>query len=181
MVSAACPSPNDPLGNGSVPLYFRGPFHSCMGTMPMLFTWQGLLVCTQQETTITLDNRDVLLAGVRHTMVASMAHLQIFKPCMWTMPYVLCPICIYSSLKITKWCKNTSLFRRRKEINVFWPVTEGLLWFYFLTNIGPAHHTYNIQLTKNNFNEIILFQNSPVQPLALSVKCCFVCLLQYIL
>ena len=41
----------------------------------MLFTWQGLLVWTQQETTITLDNRDVLLAGVRHTMVASMAHL----------------------------------------------------------------------------------------------------------
>jgi hypothetical protein len=24
--------------------YFRGTFHSCMGTMPMLFTWQGLLV-----------------------------------------------------------------------------------------------------------------------------------------
>ena len=22
--------------------------------------------------------------------------------------YVLCPICIYSSLEITKWCKNTS-------------------------------------------------------------------------
>jgi hypothetical protein len=75
MVSAACPSPNDPLGNKSVPQYFRGTFHSCMGTMPMLFTCQGLLVWTQQETTITLDNRDVLLAGVRHTMVASMAHL----------------------------------------------------------------------------------------------------------
>ncbi len=77
MVSAACPSPNDPLGNGSVPQYFsfRGTFHSCMGTMSMLFTWQGLLVWTQQETTITLDNRDVLLAGMRHTMVASMAHL----------------------------------------------------------------------------------------------------------
>ena len=38
MVSAACPSPNDPLGNGSVPRYFRGTFHLCMGTMPMLFT-----------------------------------------------------------------------------------------------------------------------------------------------
>ena len=77
MVSAACPSPNDPLGNGSVPQYFRGTFHSYMGTMPMLFTWQGLLVWTQQEqeTTITLDNRDALLAGVRHTMIASMAHL----------------------------------------------------------------------------------------------------------
>ncbi len=35
----------------------------------MLFTWQGLLVWTQQDTTITLDNRDVLLAGVHHTMV----------------------------------------------------------------------------------------------------------------
>jgi hypothetical protein len=75
MVSAACSSPNDPLGNGSVPQLFRGTFHSCMDTMPMLFTWQGLLVWTQQETTITLDNRDVLLAGVCHTMVASMAHL----------------------------------------------------------------------------------------------------------
>ena len=76
IVSAACPSPNGPLENGSMPLYFRGTFHSCMGTMPMHFTWQGLLVWTQQETTITLDNRGVLLAGVRHTMVASMAHLQ---------------------------------------------------------------------------------------------------------
>ena len=47
-----------------------------MGTMPMLFTWQGLLVWTQQDTTITLDNRGVLLAGVRHTLVASMAHAQ---------------------------------------------------------------------------------------------------------
>ena len=37
---------------------------------------------------------------------------------------------------------------------------------YFLTTIGPVHHTYNIQLTKKYFNEIILFQNSPVQPLA---------------
>ena len=33
------------------------------------------LVWTQQETTITLDNWDILLAAVRHTMVASMAHL----------------------------------------------------------------------------------------------------------
>ena len=31
-----------------------------------------------------------------------------------------------------------------------------------MTTIGPAHHTYNIRFTKNNFNEIILFQNSPV-------------------
>jgi len=76
MVSAACPSPNDPLGNGSLPRYFGGTFQSCMGTMPMRLTWQGLLVWTQQETTITLDNQGVLLAGVRHTMVASMAHLQ---------------------------------------------------------------------------------------------------------
>jgi hypothetical protein len=38
---------------------------------------------------------------------------------------------------------------------------------YCLTTIGPAHHTYNIQLTKNNFNEKKLFQNSPVQPLTL--------------
>ena len=39
MVSAACPSPNDPLGNGSMPRYFnfRGTFHACMGTMSMLF------------------------------------------------------------------------------------------------------------------------------------------------
>ena len=36
-------------------------------------------------------------------------------------------------------------------------------FIFFLTFIGPAHHTYNIQLTKNNVNEIILFQNSPVQ------------------
>ena len=76
MVSATCPSPNDPLGNGSVPQYFSGIFHYCMGTLPMLFTWQGLLVWTQQETTIKLDSWGVLLAGVGHTMVASMAHLQ---------------------------------------------------------------------------------------------------------
>ena len=37
---------------------------------------------------------------------------------------------------------------------------------YFLTTIWPTQHTYNIQLTKNYFNEIILFQNSPVQPLS---------------
>jgi hypothetical protein len=39
----------------------------------------------------------------------------------------------------------------------------------FLTNIGPEHYNYNIELTKNNFNEIILFQNSPVQPLLIWV------------
>ncbi len=35
-------------------------------------------------------------------------------------------------------------------MNVFWPVTEGLPQFFlfFLTTIGPAHHTYNIQLKK---------------------------------
>ena len=76
MVSAACASPNDPLGNERVPRYLSGIFHSSMGTMTMLFTWQGLLVWTQQETTITLDNWGVLLAGVRHTMVASIARLQ---------------------------------------------------------------------------------------------------------
>jgi hypothetical protein len=50
---------------------------------------------------------------------------------------------------------------------VFWPITEGLPWFYlfYLTTIDPAHYIYNIQLAKNNFDEIILFQNSPVQPL----------------
>ena len=56
-----------------------------------------------------------------------------------------------------------------KNINLFLPVTEGLQGFfliYFLTTIGPAHYTYNIQLTKNNFNEIFVFQNSPVQPLS---------------
>jgi hypothetical protein len=30
--------------------------------------------------------------------------------------------------------------------------------------------TYNIQLTKNNFNEIILFQIAPVQPLAVTSR-----------
>ena len=30
MVSATCPSPNDPLWNGSVPRYFRGTFHSIL-------------------------------------------------------------------------------------------------------------------------------------------------------
>jgi hypothetical protein len=97
-----------------LPRYFRGTFHSCMGMgiMPMLFTWQGLLVWTQQDTTISLDNRGVLLAGVRYTMVAPRAHLQeelclntlhtsssyACKQCL----YVLCPICIYNSLEITK-------------------------------------------------------------------------------
>ena len=76
MVSVACPSPNDPLGNESLPRYFRGTFHSCMETMPMLFTCQGLLDWTQQEAKIILDNRGVLLAGVHHTMVASMAHVK---------------------------------------------------------------------------------------------------------
>jgi hypothetical protein len=43
-----------------------------------------------------------------------------------------------------------------------------VIFFYlFLTTIGPEHYTYNIQLTNNNFNEIFLFQNSPVQPLLL--------------
>jgi hypothetical protein len=41
---------------------------------------------------------------------------------------------------------------------------------YFLTTNGPAHYTYNIQLTKNNFNELFLFQNSPVQPLPVAVE-----------
>jgi hypothetical protein len=51
-----------------------------MGTMPMLFTSQGLLIWTQQETTITLDNLGVLLASVRHTMVAmSQYFAYIFK------------------------------------------------------------------------------------------------------
>ena len=101
MVSAACPSPNDPLGNGSVPRYFRGTFHLCMGTMPMLFTWHGLLVWTQQETTITLDNRGVLLGrcAPHHGSLNSQLTLRImsqyfayiFKPCMWTMPACFMP------------------------------------------------------------------------------------------
>jgi hypothetical protein len=68
--------PNGPLGNVCMPQYFRGTFQSCMGIMPMRFTLQGLLVWTQQDTTISLDNRGVLLAGVRHTMVAPTAHFQ---------------------------------------------------------------------------------------------------------
>jgi hypothetical protein len=32
MLSAACRSPNHPLQVGSMPQYFRGIFHSCMGT-----------------------------------------------------------------------------------------------------------------------------------------------------
>ncbi len=76
MVSAACPSPNGPLGNVRMPRYFRGTFRSCMGIMPMLFKCQGQLVWAQQDTTRSLDNRGVLLAGVRHTMVAPTAHLQ---------------------------------------------------------------------------------------------------------
>jgi hypothetical protein len=44
----------------------------------------------------------------------------------------------------------------------------GRVAVIFLTTIGPAHHTYNIQFTKNNFNEIILFQNSPLQPLPMA-------------
>ena len=86
-----CWWPNDPLGNESVPRYFRGTFHSCMGTIPMLFTWQGLLVWTQQETTITLDNRYVLLAGHGSLngpltlRIMSQYFAYIFKPCMRTM------------------------------------------------------------------------------------------------
>ncbi len=36
MVSAARPSPNGPLGDESMPQYFRGIFHSYMGTIPKL-------------------------------------------------------------------------------------------------------------------------------------------------
>ncbi len=40
------------------------------------------------------------------------------------------------------------------EKNVFWPITEGMPWFFltfFLMTIDPAHHIYNIQLTENVF------------------------------
>ena len=57
-----------------------------------------------------------------------------------------------------------------KTLACFDPLRYGrvamIFLIYFLTTIGPVHHTYNIQLTKKYFNEIILFQNSPVQPLA---------------
>ncbi len=54
-----------------------------------------------------------------------------------------------------------------KKLTCFDPLWKGCLYFllFFLTIVGPAHHTYNIPLTKKYFNEIILFQNSPVQPL----------------
>jgi len=60
-----------------------------------------------------------------------------------------------------------------KKLTCFDPLRKGCCDFFnfFLTTIGPAHHTYNVQLTKNNFYEIILFQNSPVQPLTLET--CF--------
>jgi hypothetical protein len=48
-----------------------------------------------------------------------------------------------------------------KKLTCFDPLRKGCRDF-FLTTIGPVHHTYNIQITKNNFNEIILFRNSPV-------------------
>jgi hypothetical protein len=38
MVSAACPSPNGPLRDGSMPQHFRGIFPSCMGRIPTLVT-----------------------------------------------------------------------------------------------------------------------------------------------
>jgi len=91
MVSANCPSPNGPLGNGIMPRYFKGTFHSCMGTMPMLFKWQRLLVWTQQETTITLDNRGFVswcaphhgsLNGPLTVRIMSQDFAYIFKPCM---------------------------------------------------------------------------------------------------
>ncbi len=89
--------------------------------------------------------------------------MYVKNACMFYDPYVF-------SLKVTKWRKITSKVGRlfnQTEINVFWPITEGLPWFYlfYLTTIDPAHYIYNIQLAKNNFDEIILFQNSPVQPL----------------
>jgi hypothetical protein len=40
-----------------------------------------------------------------------------------------------------------------------------IFFIFFLMTIDPAHHIYNIQLTEFFFNEIYLFQNSPVQPL----------------
>ena len=61
----------------------------------------------------------------------------------------------------------------RTEINVFWPITEVWPWFifiFFLTTIDPTHHTYNIQLTKNNFDEICFVQNSPFQPLPVTLS-----------
>ena len=50
-----------------------------------------------------------------------------------------------------------------QKLTCFDQLRKGYSDVFFLTTIGPAHHTYNIQLTKNNVNEIILFQNSPVQ------------------
>ena len=55
-----------------------------------------------------------------------------------------------------------------KKLTCFDPLRKGCHDFFLifcLTTIGPVHHTYNIQVTKHNVNVIILFQNSPVQPL----------------
>ncbi len=35
----------------------------------------------------------------------------------------------------------------------------------FLVTIDMTHHVYNFELTKTYFDKIILFKNSPVQPL----------------
>ncbi len=61
-----------------------------------------------------------------------------------------------------------------KKLTCFDPLQKGCRDI-FLTTIGPAHHTYNIQLTKINFIEIILFQNSPVQPLPLAMDSISMC------
>ncbi len=80
---------------------------------------------------------------------------------------------LYASIivwKLQNSAKSLVKLGTGQKLTCFDQLRKGCRDFYFifLTTIGPTQHTYNIQLTKNNVNEIILFQKSPVQPLSLT-------------
>jgi hypothetical protein len=95
-----------------------------------------MLVWTQQETTITLDNRGVLLAGVCHTMVASMTHLQS-ELCLNTLHTSSSHACVnnacmfyaqYASIVVWKSQNGAETqvnFGARKKLTCFDPLRKG--------------------------------------------------------
>ena len=88
--------------------------------------------------------------------------MHVNNVCMFCAPYAY--IVVWKSQNGAKTLVNLGA---GKKLTCFDPLRKGYRDFLnVLTTIGPAHHTYNIQqLTLCCFNEIILFQNSPVQPL----------------
>jgi hypothetical protein len=133
MVFAACPSPNDPLGNGSVPRYFKVTFHSCMGIMPMLLTGTVSLDTTRHNN-ITRYPGWIVSRCAPHNgspngpltvkIMSQSLHTSSSHACEQCL-YILCPISIYLFIGQSRYSVHSLL---QHVASTLTHLTNDLVW-----------------------------------------------------